>query len=311
MKKVFAMLAIVSVLATIPSLAFAADLVKATLSVESREGVDGLAEGPNGDLYVGVSSARTTRLVTRMDLGRVVTDRIDVPSTGEIRRVTASGATSVFANLRAGPLNGLAFGPNGRHLYVALASKEAATHGIWRIDALTGVAERFAVLPTSVEPVELRFRGDDLFVSANGSIYRITTTGQVPVVSVWKSDPLLRGRDSETSTGATGIAFTTAQESNPIIIGGNAPVQEYLYAANTDFGRIVRIPVLDDGSAGAAEIFFASTVIVGARGVAFDAGRDGGTLFVAVSSTDRLVAISPAPGPRFLTVLEGGTLHSP
>ncbi len=93
--------------------------------------------------------------------------------------------------------------------------------------------------------------------------------------------------------GANGIAFDAGQR--------------YLYVANTNFGRIVRIPVEADGGAGKAEVFVEDPDLLGgADGIAF---HGTGNLYVAVNGPDRLAVISP--DGTISTLAEGGALDFP
>jgi sugar lactone lactonase YvrE len=132
-------------------------------------------------------------------------------------------------------------------------------------------------------------------------------------VRPWAADPLLVGKSPD-AFGANGLAFTRARplQATPMVSSGTPALQEFLYVSNSDFGRIVRIPVLSDGSAGTAEVFFEdANLLTGANGIAFDSGPFGGTLFVAVTTQNRLVAISAAPNPQAQKVLEGASLQAP
>ncbi len=221
--------------------------------------------------------------------------------TGEIRRLTPQGEATTFANLPSpgenGFMTGLAFDRSG-DLYVAMASFDPETHGIWRVSQDGSVVKRFASLDTTGLPNGVDFdSGGNLYVanSTGGQVWKIDQQGNV---AFWSADPLLQGIIPSVSPlgfpiGANGVALD-AEENN-------------LYVANFEFGRIVRIPVNPDGSAGNAQVFVEDkATLEGADGITFD---NEGNLFVAVIAQDRLVAISPQ-GDIF-TVAEGAPLQNP
>ena len=160
------------------------------------------------------------------------------------------------------------------------------------------MVELFASLDISGIPNDLAFdAGGNLYVSdsARGQVWKIDREGDV---STWKTDPLLLGLNPPgpplgVSVGANGIAFDAGEQN--------------LYVANTDYGRIVRIPVNGDGLAGEAEVFVEDkNALRGADGITFDSKKN---LYVAVSIQDRLVLISPTG--KLITLAEGTLLQNP
>ena len=191
------------------SAAASSDVVKvATFTAGLPEG---LAVGPNGDLYVGLVS-------------------------GEIRKVTPDGEVSSFVTLDPdqGFLLGLALSQQDV-LYAALASSNPKTHGVWEIQE-DGTAQRFAALdeqglPNAIVDEQglpnaiVVDQSGNLLISDSflGKIWRITSDGEV---SVWAEDDLLLGAEEESpiglAVGANGMAFGK---------------DDALYVANSDFGR--------------------------------------------------------------------------
>ncbi len=301
MPRVLALLTILAMLLTVPTAALAASLVSvATLEANGLQLGEGLVQGTAGDFFTTVSSPASTNRFLRILFGSTQIEETAVVSTGEVRRVTATGEVSVFSTLPAGPLFGLTMGPGGRHLYVSLPTGRSETHGIWRIDTVSGQPERYATLPLEAQPRGLTFRGTDLFVAdgSNGRIYKVGTGRDS---QVWASDALLKGRFGR--VGASSLAFNKARPLG-LVLGGTETLQEFLYVSNTDAGRVVRIPIFSDGSAGPVEELIRSSLLEGIRGFTFDTGPSGGSLIATVSSGNRLVAVSPAPDAKVQILAE-------
>jgi sugar lactone lactonase YvrE len=234
------------------SAAASSDVVKvATFTAGLPEG---LAVGSNGDLYVGLLS-------------------------GEIRKVTPDGEVSSLVTLDPdqGFLLGLAFNQQDL-LYAALASANPDTHGIWEVQE-DGTAQRFAALDEQGLPNAIVVdRSGNLLVSDSflGRIWKITPDGEV---SVWAEDDLLLGTAEESpiglAVGANGMAFGE---------------DDALYVANSDFGRLVRVRVNPDGSAGSVKAVLEDEGLKGADGIAFDQKDN---IYLAVNQHDKLVKITP------------------
>src|SRR2546428_772418 len=127
-------------------------------------------------------------------------------------------------------------------------------------------------------------RHRNLFVSDSYAepIKRVAPGGSV---SNWSADPLLLPAP-EFPFGANGVTFDRDQK--------------FLYVANTSTRRIIRIPVLADGSAGSAEIFADGTTLnaregstdalVRADGIMFDVA---GNLYVCANLSTEIQVVSP------------------
>jgi sugar lactone lactonase YvrE len=244
--------------------------------------------------------------------------------TGEIWRIAPDGTVRPFARLphpAPGRIAGLAesFGS----LLAVVVTSDPARHGIWMIPADGRAIARFAALDQDGTPhgIAPHGMGPAVFVSdrARGQIWIIgvepDATGRLaPRPATWTASPLLLGDPAAlggVSRGASGIALFDGA----------------LYVANSDYGRIVRIPIRLDTlmlegpalglppgpvpmpipSAGEPEVYVEDrTRLQGADGIAFDSR---GNLYVAVEPAGRLVRISPQ---RELSVLwEGVPLQAP
>jgi sugar lactone lactonase YvrE len=125
-----------------------------------------------------------------------------------------------------------------------------------------------AQLPDGSWPNGIAFHKGLLYISdaAQGGIWRVTVGDAVArPSSQWLQSGLLpAGR----KIGVTGIAFKG----------------DTLYAADWDAGRIVRVPVKRDGTAGTPTVFCHSADLKTADGIAFDRR---GRLWVAVNGSAR------------------------
>jgi len=198
-----------------------------------------------------------------------------------IRKRTPSGVESTFSTLPiAAFVLGVKVGADGC-VYNASTSLNPSVAGafVWRT-CTAGTAQLFATLDPSGGPNDLAFdRAGNLFVTDPflGRVYKITPGGSV---GVWLQDPLLAGNPAAPvlgfhAVGVDGIAFDEDSDD--------------LYLGNLDYGRIVRVPVRHDGSAGTPVVFAADPRLSGIDGIAFD---EAGTLFAAINSQDSLVSVS-------------------
>jgi sugar lactone lactonase YvrE/uncharacterized protein GlcG (DUF336 family) len=219
--------------------------------------------------------------------------------TGEIIKVTPDGESAVFATLPSpgdGFMTGMIFDNEGQ-LFVGLASFDPATNGVYRVSPDGSTVDQFAVIPPEGLPNGLDFdSAGNLYVSdsVGGQIWKIDSSGDV---TTWSDDELLLGivpaqPPLNITVGVNGVAFD--------------PDQSNLYAANLEMGRIVRIPMNEDGSAGQAETFVEDASLVGADGIEFD---QEGNLFVLVILQDSVLKITP--DGNITVVTQGGALQNP
>ncbi|MFQ6011878.1 MAG: SMP-30/gluconolactonase/LRE family protein [Nitrososphaerales archaeon] len=260
--------------------AYAKELTKVTsFDPSASEAPEGIAVDGNGNVYIGLAF------------------------TGEVRKIAPDGSVSSFAQLPSpgnGFMTGLAVDSSGA-LFIALASFDE-NHGIWRVNADGSDAKIFASLTANGGPDGLP---NALDFDNNGNLYASDTLGgriwkidQSGTVSVWTADPLLKGAGPHEpplppTIGANGIAFDNQKRN--------------LYVANTDLGRIIKIPLGQDGSAGVASVFAEDQAgLGGADGITFD--RDG-NLYVALVTQDKVVVILEGGG--ISTIAEGPPLQNP
>lgn len=158
--------------------------------------------------------------------------------------------------------------------------------GIYKIPAAGGAATLFASANAMVFPNALDFDGTDLYVtdSTAGRVFRVNANGQV---TNWSQNALLSG--DQTACGGSGAGFD---------IGANGIAHDAnnRYVAVTDFGRILRIPINANGTAG--------TPVVVAEDCAMLAGADG----IALDTDGSLVVVRNGPSNTMVRVAPDGTI---
>ena len=198
-----------------------------------------------------------------------------VEPVGEIRKIGPTGAQSVLAHFPGpgfGPL-GLAVDAAG-NLYVAVASFEAATRGVYRVlpdgttERLPGTDQILFPNGVAVDPRGNVYATD----SISGAVWRIQPGGSA---EVWIQDVLLEGN------GAVGLGF-------PLGANGIALARKVITVSNTENARIVRVPVLPDGSAGTPSVLAEGPELFGSDGIAVSVL---GNTYVAVNPQSTLLRV--------------------
>ena len=207
------------------------------------------AAAPAGEfpVYIPISGV-TPAGITVDKIGNVylgIRETIDGVLYGKIWKYTPSGEQSFFAQIGAAELYGLTGTANG-DLYAAMA-RIGSDRGVYRVDRKGNIE----LLPGSDQIVfPNAIASDDrgtLFVTESysgtppdygqGGIWRIPKGGEA---ELWLRSGLLTGiKVAAYPVGANGIAFYHGD----------------LYVTNTFPGRVLRIPVLPDGSAGDLEVW--------------------------------------------------------
>jgi hypothetical protein len=230
---------------------------------------ENIAFADNGDLYIGITGGSVRRLPADC------TDetRLDLSATTEVATYPG-GVAGVLVD--DGTLYTAVNGASGSVYRFELGSDNEPT-------------ELATLLPDGNGFVnDLYADGDRLLVteSFGGTVYEVPLGCGDP--TVWVQDDVL----NTGSFGANGITR----------IGND------VYVAVTragDVGRIVRIPVKSDETAGTPEIHVESETLFGADGLT----ARGPQLYVAVNGQDRITRITPSR--RLKTVAEGGLLSFP
>ncbi len=216
-----------------------------------------------------------------------------------VRKRTPNGQESVFATL---PIPVFALGVKvGRDgcVYNTSVSLDPTIPGafLWKTCTAGTIAQQFAAFDQTGGPNDLAF--DDYgnaFVTDPflGKVWKVTPQGNV---SVWLSHSLLEGNAASpyllfNQQGVNGIAFDEDKEN--------------LYLGNLDYGRIIRVPIRHNGTAGTPTVWVSDPRIQGADGIAFDEDEN---LYVAVNGQNKLVRISRRG--QIEVLFSGGLLDSP
>jgi sugar lactone lactonase YvrE len=146
------------------------------------------------------------------------------------------------------------------------------------------------------------YRNTLLVADSEGVIYSISSTG---IPTVWSNDPLLAPRsfDPNAPSACAGLV--------PLHIGANGIAIEgrNAYVTNTNYGRLIRIPITLDGSAGTASVVREDCAnLEGADGLAIDSND--GSFIIAVNIQNKIVRVSPN-GSRVTTLASGSPLSTP
>jgi len=235
-------------------------------------------------------------------------------SNGEIWRIKPNGKMALHFRLDPLPPEGslgiLGVRTDGpSKLFAAVASFDPATHGVWQIK-INGKAHR-------VEGSEIMWAPNDLAIDDDGNIY-VTDVLQGAVwrmspeknkgysVQLWVIDPLLAGNGISGQgipLGANGIAYHDGR----------------IHVAVTERAHIVSVDVLNDGSAGPAEIYAVHPSLFTIDGITVD---HEGTVYAAVVALGGVTLgrvmrieegqvpveiLGPADGLQFITSLTFGS----
>ncbi len=219
---------------------------------------------------------------------------------GKIQKTSTDGSVSTFYDFdldsqTMGPLGfgalGLAVDAPG-NVYVAL-NTGIANHGVWHISR-DGIAERLPGTENIAFPNALVFdEVGNLYVSDTwgGMIWRVPRDGGD--ADVWVESDLLLGQPLPVL---------------PLPLGANGIVYKHgeIFVANLTKSTVVRIPVLQDRSAGEPEIFAAGTFIP--DGLALDVH---GNVYVCDIGSSSIVRIDRVDGSITVVADESDGLAGP
>jgi sugar lactone lactonase YvrE len=225
--------------------------------------------------------------------------------------VGADGGVQTFATLTDAAASNtftlgiVSPGPNA-NVYVGVGTMIAAdagpeagsivpAPGVYRGSAAGGFA-LWSAAPSMRFPNGFDLVGNTLFVAdSGGTIFRIDLT--TSTATAWSTDPLL----------APNVAACAGVVGLPIGANGIVHDANNFYVTNTDYGRIVKLPMAADG--GSASVLVEDcTALAGADGVVLDT-RDN-SLLVAVNVQDKIVRVATTDGGTSV-VTSGSPLDSP
>ena len=199
---------------------------------------------------------------------------------GRIEKVDRDGSRSTLAQIvppgTGGGTNGLAVDAPGI-VYAAVATSDPATSGVYKI-ARDGSFTRLAGTGAIAFPNGVTFdKRGNLYVSDTilGAVWRVPASGGL--AELWFRSDLLAG------DGSFGLGF-------PLGANGIAFRHKEIVVGNTEFGRLVKIEIEPDGSAGTVSILAEGPALLGVDGIAFDVH---GNVWAAVIVQSTIVSVSP------------------
>lgn len=218
---------------------------------------------------------------------------------GQIRKISPDGTETelAFFENAQGPA-GIVVNAPGDVFFVQPNPFDPVTNGVYQLHG-DGSAERLWGSENIVGNGIAFDNHNNLFVSDSfiGAIWLIPANGSGPAY-IWSDDESLFGCPFPDDVGANGVAIW----------------KNNVYVANTGKGLLVRIPILDDGSAGAAEVVAGDAgscipdELYGLDGIALDVH---GTVYALSVLQNTLIRINPNDGSYevLLTVEDG--LYNP
>ena len=243
---------------------------------------EGMAADSHGNLWVSVT---TWGLYDDSVNPPVVTS-----DTGKIWRVTPAGHKTLKASMDLTP-NGFLLGVavQDDQVYVALYDGGAGgiSPGVYRLGS-HGKLSQVVKLPEGAWPNGIAFHGSALYItdSGAGAVWRATLGARkVTLHKPWLTSRLLKPGDPEADASVMGIG-----------VNGIAFRGDRLYVSVADYGRVVRVPIGHDGSAGKPVVVVKKAALKTADGIAFDAR--GGLWITTDSGT---TGASPSGGLYRLT----------
>lgn len=223
--------------------------VETVVSIPGERVPENLAFGPDGSLYFGITAGELWRL----DTSRIDQSGLQLEDTTQ--RATVPGAIGVEVTA-------------AETAYVAAATQDA-DGGIWEVSP-AGEASQLVEMGGFPNDILADSDRDRLLVteSFGGTIEAVSMDG---TRTTWLEDDRL----STEAFGANGI---TVDETGTVSVA---------VTRAGDAGRLLEVPIRDDGSAGDATVRIESEAIQGADGIT----AHDGDVYVAVNSQNRVVRI--------------------
>jgi sugar lactone lactonase YvrE len=208
---------------------------------------------------------------------------VSLALTGEIRKIAPDGSQSTLALLPMGaspltpclgfiPIMGALAIDHRGNLYVGVNSCDLSARGVYRIDP-DGTTHLVANLPAQALADGIALRDKQLYIADTGQMVVLRLSVDGGPVEIWKDDPLLKKDPSAPPIypGPNGIQFFEGE----------------VYVSVSGGFRIVAIPVLHDGSAGAVRVHASG---IGCDDFAFDVL---GNLYCTTDPFETMVLVRP------------------
>jgi sugar lactone lactonase YvrE len=219
---------------------------------------------------------------------------------GQIWKITADGEKTVLHDFPGGPAAaGLAVSPSGELYFAYPNPADPASNGVYRLteggepQRLPGSEKIGLANGLALSKAGYLFASD----SALGAVWRIPNDGTE--AQMWVQHDWLTGCDPEQyPIGANGVAFW----------------RNSLYVASTSRGMLLRVPILQDGSAGEAEIVagdvdcdMENDELYAMDGIALDVH---GNVFALLVIQHKLVRINPEDGSHTVLLTADDGLYN-
>jgi sugar lactone lactonase YvrE len=208
---------------------------------------------------------------------------ISLGLTGEIRKIAPDGTQSTLAFLPMGappltpcfnfiPIMGALAIDHRGNLYVGVNSCDITARGIYRVDP-DGTTHLLANTPPETLTDGIAIRDRQLYIADTGRMVVLRLSVDGGAVETWKDDPLLKKDPSAPPIypGPNGIQFFRGE----------------VYVSVSGGFRMVAIPVLHDGSAGAVRVHANG---IGCDDFAFDVL---GNLYCTTDPFETVVLVRP------------------
>jgi sugar lactone lactonase YvrE len=216
---------------------------------------------------------------------------------GEIRKISSDGTETALVTIDGPPAAGLAIDSAGTLFYAYPTGDERT--GVFRVNG-DGTTERLPGTENIVLPNGLAFDAQgNLYVTDTilGTVWRIPPDG-TGEAEAWFQHEWLQGCEDD-PMGANGIAFW----------------QDSFYVASTVKGLLVRVPIMEDGSAGEPELV-AGTADCDAEFDELDsmdgiAVAEDGSVYALLVIQNKAVRIDPSDGSSTVLLTDADGLWNP
>jgi sugar lactone lactonase YvrE len=231
---------------------------------------------PYGEFAAGMASDSHGNLIVSLTSWGYYDETTADPDIGEIWSVTPGGDQTLLATMdhlsAYGALMSVAIDDNDR-VYVAVVDyglPDSIGSGVFRLD--NGELTRVVSLPSGSWPNGIAFHKGRLYIadSALSAIWRVRVDdGVATPTAPWFQSPLLAPSHAMSAfgIGANGVAFRG----------------DTLYTVVSDYGRVVRVPLMSDGTAGSPSVLCKRPELRTGDGIAFDIL---GRLWIATNGSD-------------------------